>query len=323
MKDLDRYYNKVDNLTAICRDNNTPFRGVYPELEIGKTYKVTYIGVLRSRSDLMLEGFGHKEYNCACFDLYENGFALGKWFVDDTRFLAPYLREMMDHRYVSVDIEEFAIPRYLQYIEKEYGVRILLAVLTGSRARGMASELSDWDVSFIYTSEKEVPDAIKRVYRGDVDLYGWDLKNAQPYLEAGNPAFLEWIHSPKVFYADDEFLNKVKSMEIQYFNKEKAIEYYFRSVSQFNERFLEQKENLKSVLLYIRGLLSCIWVEQNGSVPPMLFKELVEATVKDEGLRAEIGRMIESRKGGEKENGAMSSDLKAFLQNCAAHFESA
>lgn len=38
----------------------------------------------------------------------------------------------------------------LQRIERQYGVRVLLAVESGSRAWGFASPDSDYDVRFIY-----------------------------------------------------------------------------------------------------------------------------------------------------------------------------
>lgn len=42
------------------------------------------------------------------------------------------------------------IVRKLRQIEKEYNVRVLLAVESGSRAWGFASPDSDYDVRFIY-----------------------------------------------------------------------------------------------------------------------------------------------------------------------------
>ena len=43
------YFNKVDMLTAVCRTNSSWSRGEQPELEIGKTYKVSHIGLEKMR----------------------------------------------------------------------------------------------------------------------------------------------------------------------------------------------------------------------------------------------------------------------------------
>jgi hypothetical protein len=88
-------YNKVSYLTAKCRRNVSNFyrREEYPELEVGKTYDVSHIGVLRSSSWIILREFGDKEYNAACFEIFENGESIEKWYTNDRRFWAPYLRE--------------------------------------------------------------------------------------------------------------------------------------------------------------------------------------------------------------------------------------
>ena len=45
------------------------------------------------------------------------------------------------------------IMRRLAHAEAEHGVRILLAIKSGSRAWGFASPNSDYDVRFIYAHE--------------------------------------------------------------------------------------------------------------------------------------------------------------------------
>ena len=91
------YYNEVSCLTAKCiRDKSESWvYEDYPELENGKTYKVTHIGVFRSFTLIMLEGFGDKEYNSVCFEIFENGKSIDKRYTKDVRFLAPYLRERL------------------------------------------------------------------------------------------------------------------------------------------------------------------------------------------------------------------------------------
>ena len=37
---IQKYYNKVDMLSAVCRSKSSWAHGDYPELEIGKTYKI-------------------------------------------------------------------------------------------------------------------------------------------------------------------------------------------------------------------------------------------------------------------------------------------
>lgn len=92
---LNENYNEVSNLTAKCQRNISKLwvYEEYPELEVGKTYEVSLIGVYRSSSRIILRGFGDKQYNASCFELFENGEPLGMKYVQDLRFWAPYLRE--------------------------------------------------------------------------------------------------------------------------------------------------------------------------------------------------------------------------------------
>ena len=52
-------------------------------------------------------------------------------------------------------MEKVAIPTHLREVEDEFGVKILLAVESGSRAWGFESKNSDWDVRFIYVHKPE------------------------------------------------------------------------------------------------------------------------------------------------------------------------
>ena len=72
--------------------------------------------------------------------------------------MAPYLRE----RYRGLvpcefadDMENYVIPAHIKNIEREYDVKVLLAVESGSRAWGFESLNSDWDVRLIYVHKPE------------------------------------------------------------------------------------------------------------------------------------------------------------------------
>ena len=95
---IKKNFNEVDNITAICRRNSLSDIYSYPELEIGKTYNVTHIGVFRSFTRIMLSGFEDKEYNSVCFEIFENGESIDKKYTKEFRFFAPYLREIYNKR---------------------------------------------------------------------------------------------------------------------------------------------------------------------------------------------------------------------------------
>ena len=101
---IKKTFNEVSTLTAVCTSRNSLYGGEYTELEIGKRYQISHIGVLRSTTIIMLSEFGYKEYNSMCFDIYENGKIIE--YRSDTRFWAPYLRVMFLDCNPEIPIDE-------------------------------------------------------------------------------------------------------------------------------------------------------------------------------------------------------------------------
>lgn len=92
---------------------------------------------------------------------------------------------------VENKLKEEIIKRLKKTEEKE-GVRILMAIESGSRAWGFASPNSDYDVRFIYSRGKswylavdleEKRDVIEYPIIDEIDLNGWDVRKALIILE--------------------------------------------------------------------------------------------------------------------------------------------
>src|SRR5262245_56148107 len=94
---------------------------------------------------------------------------------------------------------EIRIMAELDSIEGDHGVRILLAVESGSRAWRFPSRDSDYDVRFIYAQPIEnyltvLPrrDVIERPIDTTLDVSGWDLRKALQLLLRSNAVLIEW-----------------------------------------------------------------------------------------------------------------------------------
>ena len=103
------------------------------------------------------------------------------------------------------------INQYLDKIEIEKKVKILLACETGSRAWGFPSPDSDFDIRIIYVHKKdwylslnERKDSIELMFENnDIDITGWDLRKSLRLLHKSNPPLLERIQSPINLYMEN------------------------------------------------------------------------------------------------------------------------
>lgn len=327
-----RYFNKVETMTAVCRTNSSWSHGDHPELEIGKTYHVSQIGVLKSSTIIRLAEFGNKEYPSIAFELFENGESIDRTYTKDPRFWAPYLRNRLrvsNSCYLADQIETIAIPAHLRAIEYEYNIKILFAVESGSRTWGFNSVNSDWDVRFIYVHKPEwyfrvekQRDFIEHVYEDDVDMVGCELRTALILFRKSNPSQLEWLYSPKVYYKDPVFAMRIQEVEKDFFSPIKAMYHYNQIYIKQNELYIQkQGYPMKRFLYYLRGVLACKWIENNRTLPPVSFRELVDATVEDKAIRADIYGLIRlKRRGEEHDICIVDKRLVEYAQHLADYY---
>ena len=100
---------------------------------------------------------------------------------------------------------------HLQAIERTYGIKVLLAVVTGSRMWGFAEENSDYDVRFVYRFADPVHytsfEHIGQNYKDTIhwqtedrqfDYTGWDLPKYLRHIAAHSMSVVEMTCSPLV-----------------------------------------------------------------------------------------------------------------------------
>ena len=239
------------------------------------------------------------------------------------------LYKMMEELEREETLESNLIPSHLRDIEHEHNVKILLAVESGSRAWGFESANSDWDVRFIYVHKtewyfkvKEQRDVIEHMYEDDVDLVGWELRKALTLLRKSNPSLLEWFNSPIVYYKDEDFVKRIREIEKDYFNPIRTMYHYNHIYIKHDERYLQkQGYPMKRFLYYLRGILACKWIESNKSLPPVAFKELLDATVENKAVRAKIDELIRLKKSGKEHDMLTVEDsLVDYARNLADYY---
>ncbi len=219
----------------------------------------------------------------------------------------------------------------LRDLEAKHEIKILMAVNYGSRSFGYSSEGSDWDVRFIYVHRPEwyfslanESDVIEIMLEDEhLDIEGYDLKKALTLMSKTNPIESDWLHSGDFFILDEEFRAKMWEFESACYNPHHAMYHFYSIGVKHNQRFLDIEVTLKRFIYYMRGLLSCRWVEANGSHPPVNVDELIDATILDnDAVRAKAHALLELKRCGKfNDMSIVDEELSAYIFNIQHYYE--
>ncbi|MFT6242156.1 MAG: putative nucleotidyltransferase [Akkermansiaceae bacterium] len=178
---------------------------------------------------------------------------------------------------------EKPIQELLENLETERGIEILFACESGSRAWGFASPDSDYDIRFLYREPltesylvTSGSDSIEIPIKDDLDPAGWDLRKSLRLLAKSNGALIEWLHSPVIYRANEEFLGEMRCLAAENFSRRALANHYGGMARQVWKGALSKEgPSGKSYLYALRSFLCARHVTQVGTVPPVIFRELL------------------------------------------------
>ncbi len=194
--------------------------------------------------------------------------------------------------------------RRLDAIERDHGVRILMAVESGSRAWGFPSPDSDYDVRFLYVRpargylKLDPPrDVIETPIEGLWDVNGWDLGKALRLLRKGNAVVVEWLRSPLVYRETGSIPDRMRILTERFSNPADAARHYYPLLHAHYGRDIAKAGDikLKRYFYSIRAAAALTWLRERGTVPPMDLPSLVAGGVISDETRAVLDPMIATK----------------------------
>ncbi|MCY8037586.1 nucleotidyltransferase domain-containing protein [Bacillus paralicheniformis] len=202
------------------------------------------------------------------------------------------------------------IQEELKNIEATYGVKILYAVESGSRAWGFPSQDSDYDVRFIYVHQKDwylsidaKRDVIELPIDDSLDISGWELTKALRLFRKSNPPLLEWLSSGTVYYEAYSLAENMRRLKSRAFSPVSCMYHYLNMASGNFRHYLQREEvKIKKYFYVLRPILACQWIESRRTVPPIEFQVLLDELTEDGPLKTEIQQLLERKKKGEEFN---------------------
>jgi predicted nucleotidyltransferase len=189
----------------------------------------------------------------------------------------------------------------LDAIEREQGVRILLAVESGSRAWRFPSVDSDYDVRFLYVhpamdylSVEPPREVIERPEQGLLDIGGWDLRKALRLALRSNAVLLEWLASPVRYREDAATREAIAALARDAGQLPWLAYHYDRQARRSWEeiRATGAAPRLKAYCYALRSTLALAWVRGRGEPPPMDLPALLQGLELAPALRDAAAALV-------------------------------
>lgn len=224
-------------------------------------------------------------------------------------------------------IEDLVLEK-LKEIEEKENVRVLCAVETGSRAWGIASPDSDYDIRFIYIRPMEYylalenkKDYINWELDETLDINGWDISKVLQHFHKSNATMFEWANSPVVYRTTPEW-KEVRNAVSQYFSCKSAMYHYYGTASKNYIGYLNDKMvKYKKYFYVLRPVLACKWIEKKACPPPVRFQELADEVLEEE-MRPIVAELLEKKlQMLEKEKGKRIDALNNYLMKNLTYFK--
>lgn len=198
-----------------------------------------------------------------------------------------------------------AIDRRLSAVEAADGVRLLLAVESGSRAWGFPSPDSDYDVRFVYVHPRDWylaldpgRDVIEQPITEDIDLNGWDIRKTLGLLLKSNAVVGEWLSSPIRYRPDDPATARLADLVNRTFNPRGVAHHYANLGRNAADRWLDGNGEVpvKRYFYALRPALAIRALRLDPMrPPPMNLQELVTDSQVSIAMVGMINELVEAK----------------------------
>lgn len=212
----------------------------------------------------------------------------------------------------------------LAKVAREDGIRLLMAVESGSRAWGFPSPDSDYDVRFIYARPwqdyvtlRPIRDVVERPIVDDFDVNGWDIRKTLGLLLKHNAVVAEWLESPIRYVADDPAVARLADLADRHFDP-KGYALHYASLGMNNVKRWPTDAETIPAKRYFYALRPALCVRalrmMPESRPPMRLQDLMAIVDLPGGLAAQIDELVALKaQKREKAGTRRSAEIEALI----------
>jgi predicted nucleotidyltransferase len=154
----------------------------------------------------------------------------------------------------------------------------------------------------------------------ELDMFGWDVDKALGLLRESNPALLDWLRSPIIYYADEAFYAQLMALARKHFQARALTHHYINMARKHDKLYFEGKGatdevSLKKYFYIIRPLLSVVWMtaKQEKALPPITFDDLIAGAPVPDAVLPHLSQLVQQKRLGELGKGPRIGELDQWL----------
>jgi len=229
----------------------------------------------------------------------------------------------------------------LAKFESDHGVRITLAVESGSRGWGFASSDADYDVRFIYLNSLERYLHLRKpidsynwseefLHEGEIcqgDFAGLDIFKFYGLLLKSNMNIMDWLYQTGENVYIDKFFFKeeLKKAVAIHFSRHTYISHNFGLCRKNHDKYFINHSELgkleptaKRYIYCIRAILSARYCRDYCSPAPLQFDELMSQTLTQDEIK-EVNEILAVKKATKERTMYRNEKWHAFIQDSLNH----
>ncbi len=215
------------------------------------------------------------------------------------------------------------IIKKINKIEKEKGVRIILAVESGSREWGFSSEDSDYDIRCVHVYPSDRYLGIEPVQQqielieNNIDIVSWDIHKFFELFLKSNPTVSEWLSSKEI-YIEKGFgkysKEKLRAIFEQGFSRSKIKNHYLSLAKQNYAKYINIRGEVSlKKYVYVLRALGCIeYLNKTNSLPPLNWE--LSSKYLDKNIKNIFAENVELKKITESKKGKRNVILDKFIE---------
>lgn len=232
---------------------------------------------------------------------------------------------------------------YLRSIEYEHGIQIIGAWDRGSRAWGLHTAKSDYDIRFCFTQpysnyimSSEYTESIKSegtqlsslqtdtldISPSKIEFQGWDIRRFIDLLSDNNISILECLASP-VTYQTHPIFKDISTYSLNRINPIEMWNHYQSAANRMYLQYIESGEDTsaKRTLFIFRSMLCGEYCRYTHDFPIIGYEELLESAPEDCFnfiSKSDHRKLMNLKKNGDKNKelgNKFKSEIEAYLND--------